>query len=139
MEITKKIKELTEKHKWLFIFGLLLPAFYTGAAEYLGPLYGLIFYTALWPVTIIVFILYFFVKKCKPSKLMIGFFILHLWMIIEQLRVPSFTLDNYGNIARTFIIVALIEMYVKDDLKNLLMALMLIFEVTIYPDIISII
>ena len=143
MNILKKwfdrIMDFTNRHLWLVIFLLLIPSFYTGKAEYFGPFYGYVFYLLVWPVAVFIVIDFVFIRKKKPSALMIVFLILHFWMTIEQLRIESYTYINYCNIVRAVSIVALIEMFYEDKPLDLIKALMLMFEILIYIDTVTIV
>lgn len=134
-----KISNLINKYKSVLIVFLLVPSFYTGNEKYFGQLYGYIYYLLPWPILLFLLIDYFIIKKKKPSALMISFFVFHIWMILEQLRVSSYDYLNYCNIIRSISIVLIIEGYIDDSKKELLNALMIIFEVLLYLDSVSII
>lgn len=133
-----RIKEFFTNNKWLLISLLLMPCFFVSNLFLSSFLYDLLFFYLLWPFTVFAFCNFFFIKKKKPSVLLIVFLIFQLWMTIEQLRCSWLNWEHYCNILRACLVVLIIETYLEDDLSNLIKGSIFNFECAIYPCLISI-
>ena len=140
MNLLEKTKVFLNKNKWLVIFLLLIPSFYPDTKflrDYF--IYHLIYGIMMCPIAVYLFLDTFFFNPKKPSYLFLAFIIYNIYMVIDQVKVWWLDYKYYTELVRAVNLVLIIEKYRRDNELDLLNALMLQFEVLMYPNLISII
>lgn len=137
--LNNKLNLFIEKNKYLFIILLFVPHVCHITLPY-GSIsiidYLLVRYTLL--STIILFYIYFFIKKKKPSVLLIVMTLSCIWLITSTLiNNPIKTNKAILYLCSSVSIAMIIEIFI-DDIKVLIRALLICFEVQIYPNLITV-
>ena len=136
----EKIKNFFKNNRWLLVFICAIPFFNDSYGSYqLIPDWDMDYIK----IAVFLFLVSGFIKyKKKPSKLFIVLFVMEMWWLFSTLmNYPLSDTTSYRKLIIDIInalSVSLLIEYFKDDPSSILKGLMLNFELSLYPNLISV-
>lgn len=138
-KVVNLYNRIEEKYLWPFILCLFVPFVYsfntpTGSIKILDDFFD---FARPAVMAIIVFI-FFFIKKRKPSKLVIIIFVMEMWQLLVTLITNHKWVVAVYDLSACIAVPLLIELY-SDKPKTMLSVFMICFELSLYPNLLTLI
>ena len=138
-KIVNLYNRIEEKYLWLLILCLFVPFVYSfntpsGSIKILDDFFDF----ARPAVMVIIVFVFFIIKKKKPSKLVLAIFIMEMWQLLVTLLTNHKWVVAVYDLSACIAVPLLIELY-SDKPKTMLSVFMLCFEVSLYPNLFTLI
>ena len=138
-KIVNLYNRIEEKYLWLLILCLFVPFVYSfntpsGSIKILDDFFDF----ARPAVMVIIVFVFFIIKKKKPSKLVLTIFIMEMWQLLVTLLTNHKWVVAVYDLSACIAVPLLIELY-SDKPKTMLSVFMLCFEVSLYPNLFTLI
>ena len=138
-KIVNLYNRIEEKYLWLLILCLFVPFVYSfntpsGSIRILDDFFDF----ARPAVMVIIVFVFFIIKKKKPSKLVLTIFIMEMWQLLVTLLTNHKWVVAVYDLSACIAVPLLIELY-SDKPKTMLSVFMLCFEVSLYPNLFTLI
>lgn len=137
--LTNIFRIIEEKYLWVLILCLFFPFVYSfntpsGSIKILDDFFDFARPAAM---AVIIFI-FFFIKKRKPSRLVIIISIMEIWQLLATVLTNHKWVVAAYDLSACIAVPLLIELY-SDKPKTMLSVFMLCFEVSLYPNLFTLI
>ena len=138
-KIVNLYNRIEENYLWLLILCLFVPFVYSfntpsGSIKILDDFFDF----ARPAVMVIIVFVFFIIKKKKPSKLVLAIFIMEMWQLLVTLLTNHKWVVAAYDLSACIAVPLLIELY-SDKPKTMLSVFMLCFEVSLYPNLFTLI
>ena len=138
-KIVNLYNRIEEKYLWPLILCLFVPFVYSfntpsGSIKILDDFFDF----ARPAVMVIIVFVFFIIKKKKPSKLVLAIFIMEMWQLLVTLLTNHKWVVAAYDLSACIAVPLLIELY-SDKPKTMLSVFMLCFEVSLYPNLFTLI